>query len=381
VKVLALSHVFPRGPADAAAPFLLGWAQALTGAGAQAVVVAPHDAGLPLRHRVGEIAVRRVRYGPDRAERLAYRGEMHELVRSGTGPALLANLVRALAAGLRAQVRAGRPDVVHAHWWLPGAVVARLARPGVPVVVTLHGTDIALLESRPALAGLARWALGAADRIEAVSTDLAERLERATGLHADAIAPMPLPPALLAGPTARGDTPGAGTLHVLASGRLVPEKGFADLVEAVGLLDRPARLTILGDGGQRDALAARARTLDVDLDLPGQVTPAEVAAACRRADVLAHPSHREGLGMVVAEALAAGLPVVATDSGGVRDLLPAADLVPTRNPAALAAALSAVAAEPTAARRTATTRAEDVRTHLSPTAVAHRALSGYRSVV
>lgn len=376
MRVLALSHVFPRCPSDAVAPFLLGWGQALTGAGAQVVVVAPHAAGLPLRHKVGEVAVRRVRYGPVRAERLAYRGEMHELVRSGSGPALLANLLRALAAGVRAQVRAGRPDVVHVHWWLPGAVVARLARPGVPVVVTLHGTDVALLESRPVLAGLARWALGRADRIEAVSTDLAERLERATGLRADAIAPMPLsaPPRLVSAGA-------SGALRILAVGRLAEAKGFGELIEAVGLLRRPARLTILGEGAQRDALAARALTLDVDLDLPGQVTPAEVAAAYAHADVLAHPSHREGLGMVVAEAMAAGLPVVATDSGGVRDLLPARDLVPARNPPALAAALAAVAADSAAARRTAATRAEAVRAHLSPTAVAARALSGYRSVM
>jgi len=387
VRVLALSHVFPRSPADAAAPFLLGWAQALTGAGARVVVVAPHDAGLPLRHRVGEVAVRRARYGPDAAERLAYRGEMHELVRSGAGPLLLASLLEALARALRAQVRAGRPDIVHVHWWLPGAVVARLARPGVPVVVTLHGTDVALLESRPAFAGLARWALGGADRIEAVSADLAERLERTCGLRADAVAPMPLHPSLLAGPpahppaTTAHDATGVRTLQVLASGRLVPEKGFGDLIEAVGLLKRPARLTILGEGGQRDALAARALTLDVDLDLPGRVAPAEVAAAYRRAGVLAHPSHREGLGMVVAEALAAGVPVVATDSGGVRDLLPAADLVPVRDPAALAAALEEVGADRSSAQRKAGARAQAIRTRLSPTAVAARALDGYRSMM
>ncbi|MBA2575926.1 MAG: glycosyltransferase, partial [Euzebyaceae bacterium] len=151
-RALALTHVFPRFDGDPSAPFLLTWARALRDAGADLGVVAPHDAGLPGRRDVGGVPVRFVRYTPrrlERLERLAYRGEMHQIAVRPVGPPLVASLVMTLAAAVRGQLRSGRPDVLHVHWWLPGAVAARLARPGAPVVVTVHGTDVALVESRP----------------------------------------------------------------------------------------------------------------------------------------------------------------------------------------------------------------------------------------
>ena len=392
VRVLVLTHVFPRTVGDPSAPFLLTWVRALRGAGCRVAVVAPHDAGLPARHHVGGIGVRRARYAPDRLERLAYRGEMHRLARTPAGPPLVAALVAALATATRAQLRAARPDVLHVHWWLPGAVAARLAlmpprTVDVPVVVTVHGTDVALIEQRPVLAPLARWALAVADRVEAVSTDLADRLERAVGRTADAVAPMPLAAAGPDGP----DGPAAGSstasstapLRVLAVGRLVPEKGFADLVAAAARCAVPVALTIVGDGPERDRLAAAARALGVDLRLPGRLPPDALGGWYATADVVAQPSHREGFGLVAAEALLAGVPVVATDVGGARDVVGAGgvgSLVAVGDVDGLARVLDRVAADPVAARATARDRARTVRALLAPEAAAARALAGYRTI-
>lgn len=380
MRVLALTHVFPRAPDDAAAPFLLAWARGLTDAGARVVVVAPHDRGLPARHTVDGVAVRRVRYAADGWERLAYRGEMHEIVRSPAGPALLAALGGGLAGAVRSLVRGGDPHVLHVHWWLPGAVVARLARPGVPVVLTVHGTDVALLEARPALARLARWALAGVDRVEAVSRDLARRFERATGRAVDAVGPMPLS-VVAADPSQPRPGPAREPLRVLGVGRLVADKGFADLIDALAALRRPARLTLVGDGPERERLSVRARSRGVALDLAGHVSPAGLAAAYGRADVVAQPSHREGLGLVAAEAVVAGVPVVATDSGGVRDVLGGADLITVGDVAGLAAALERVAADLPGARARTGARARALRTLLDPAAVAHRTLAGYRTLL
>lgn len=387
MRVLALTHVFPRGPGDASAPFLLTWARALRDRGVEVAVVAPHDAGLPRHHRVEGVPVARARYAPDRLERLAYRGEMHHLARTPAGPALVGALLAGLVREVRAQVRAGSPDVLHAHWWVPGAVVARLARTGVPTVVTVHGTDVALLESRPRLARLARWALAGADRVEAVSSALAERLEAATGRAADAVNPMPLHPDRLApaGPPAPprarpGGGAGGDRLEVLAVGRLVPEKGFRDLVEAAIRCPVPVRLVLAGEGPDRERLVTRAAGAGLDLHLAGRLSSRELGEAYARADVVVQPSHAEGLGLVAAEALLAGVPVVATDSGGVRDLLASDALVPVGDPDALAAALAAVAADPGGARAGTAAPAERARTRLAPGAAAARTVEGYAAV-
>jgi glycosyltransferase involved in cell wall biosynthesis len=376
VRALVLTHVFPRAADDPSAPFLLQWAKALQAAGVEVVVLAPHDAGLPRQHAVDGVPVRRARYAPDALERLAYRGEMHRLALRPSGPPVLAGLFGAMAAALRRLVRSGRPDVVHVHWWMPGMLIARLARPGAPVVCTVHGTDVALLESRPGLEPLGRWALAAADRVEAVSTDLAERLAAVTGRTADAINPMPM----TAVPEV-GDVADDGVLGVLGVGRLVPEKGFADLLEAAARLDRPVEVTIVGEGPQRDRLAALAAELGVRAVFPGRVDVDGLRAAYAAADVVAQPSHREGFGLVAAEALAAGVPVVATDSGGARDVLPRSDLVPVGDVAALAERLESVAADPRARERV---RRSAVRgrlvERLSPAAAAERTLAGYRAL-
>jgi glycosyltransferase involved in cell wall biosynthesis len=386
MRVLALTHVFPRAADDPQAPFLLTWASALRAAGAEVGVIAPHDAGLPGAQHVGGVGVRLVRYAPGRLERLAYRGEMHQIATSPLGPPLVVSLVGSLAATVRRQVRIAAPDVLHVHWWVPGLIAARLARVDVPTVLTVHGTDVALLESRPALVPLARWALGAADRVEAVSTDLADRLQRTTGRAADAVNPMPLAAAWLEA----GDASPAGTddvraaddpLRILAVGRMVPEKGFDDLLRAAAQLPVPAEVTIVGDGPLRDALISRAAASGMVLHVPGRVAPAALRRAYLDADVVVQASHREGLGLVAAEAACVGTPVVATDSGGVRDVLGTDGLVRVGDVEGLAAALEAVAIAPTAARVRSAEVAAALRERLSPAASAQRTLAGYEALL
>ncbi|MEE8602514.1 glycosyltransferase [Euzebya tangerina] len=319
VRALVLTHVFPRYDGDPSAAFLLTWAQALRQAGHDVRVIAPHDVGLTEVGMVGGVPVRRVRYADEAHETLAYRGEMHRIAtRPPFGPPLLGAFVTELAASLRRAVRRWQPDVLHVHWWMPGAVITRLAGVRLPTVVHLHGTDVGVIESRPWLAPLARWALDGVDRIEVVSTSLAERAAGAIGVVVDGLNPMPVDTERLV-PSEHVvslDVP-----VILAVGRLVPEKGFADLISAAAGLDREVRVRIVGEGPDATRLRRLAADLDVALELPGSVTPAEVVDEYTAADVVVQPSHGEGFGLVAAEAAMLGRPLVATDSGGVRDLL------------------------------------------------------------
>ncbi|HEX2028325.1 MAG TPA: glycosyltransferase [Nitriliruptorales bacterium] len=352
LRVLLVTHVFPRHPDDPAAPFLLRYARGLVAAGTQLRVLAPHDPGLPDDHEVAGIPVRRVRYAHPYGEDLAYRGEMHLRAASTLGAWKALRLVGALVRAVRQEVRRWRPDVLDVHWLVPGGVVAYLAHVPMPAQVVVHGTDLALVTAGSVRRALARRVLARFDAVAAASQPLATDLCAVMGRPADAVAPMPYAP-----PTSPPRPP-PGSGRVLAVGRLVAEKGHADLVAAVHRLRRAGRdrlsLTIVGDGPEQARLERLAERWDVPLSLPGALSPVELEGAYAAADVVVVPSHREGFGLVAVEALARHRPVVVSDVGGlsvvVEDGLTGWK-VPPRDPRRLADAIAAVLDHPDEGRR------------------------------
>jgi len=157
-------------------------------------------------------------------------------------------------------------------------------------------------------------------------------------------APAPFPEALSA------DALSARAKTVVALGRLVPDKDFVTLLRAFAQLDdRDARLLILGEGPERARLEAEAWGLGIAgrVDMPG--FESEVAARLDAARCFVLSSRREAFGLACVEALAHGLPVVATDCGGPAEILAAPShgtLVPVGDVAALARALRVALADP-----------------------------------
>ena len=337
MRALVVSHVYPRWAGDSQAPFLGHWAQALVNAGHEITVIAPHDQWAAETEVLDGVRLRRVRYGDDAYETIAYRGQMHELVKSPAGLMRLGTLTSRMVQAIREEVAAWQPEVVHVHWWVPGMIWARLARVPVPVVCQLHGTDVKLANKNVWTRALGRWALEAADGVEAVSSDLADKAARFTR-HMISVNPMPLGPTFFTQHLAQTEID-LDTALVLGVGRLEQPKGWADLISACANSPTPLRVRILGTGSQHDALLTQAKALGVELELPGAVDPATMPAEYLRADVVVHPSHAEGFGMVIPEALACYRPVVATDSGGVRDILPLNDLIPVGDIGAMRAAI------------------------------------------
>jgi glycosyltransferase involved in cell wall biosynthesis len=144
----------------------------------------------------------------------------------------------------------------------------------------------------------------------------------------------------------KASTPQSAGRCFLAIGRLAPQKNFPLLLEAFARIATPAdRLIIVGDGKQREKLLAQAKRLDISgqLDLPGYANPVDAYLA--QADMLVLSSDYEGLGVVVIEALSAGLPVVATDCCVSMPSLIGrfGTLVPQHDAAALAKAMRAQA--------------------------------------
>jgi glycosyltransferase involved in cell wall biosynthesis len=249
--------------------------------------------------------------------------------------------LRSLAGQARRVIATG-DEHLHAHF-AGGAALDALrlsALTGRPYSVTAHAYDIF-----------------------AAPRNLREKLERAaavfTGCEYNLVRLRALAPAanvheVVMGVDSRAfarSTPPAGGRTVLAVGRLVEKKGFDVLVDAAARLD-DVRVRILGDGPLRGALEQRIAASGAPVELLGSRPPADVLAAMREADVLAMPcvvardGDRDSMPVVVKEAMALGLLVVASEEVGLPEcvLAPWGFLAPPGDAEALAGALRAALA-------------------------------------
>jgi glycosyltransferase involved in cell wall biosynthesis len=297
MRIAVLTTSYPRHPQDTAGRFVADAVEHVRARGIAVEVVGP-----------GEFRGFGLTYGHGVMGNLRRRPWLALFV-----PALLAGFVRA--------ARRLEADLLHAHW-LPSGWVA--SRTGVPYVVQVWGTDVELAQRAPRLA---RTVLRGARLVIAASSALAES---ARELGADRVEVIPSGVEL---PSDVGEE--ASPPEVLYAGRLSPEKGVEELVEAT----RGLNLVVAGDGPLRSRVP-QAR---------GFVPHDELQRLYARAAVVACPSRREGFGVACLEAMAHGRPVVATGVGGLRDLVVDGEtglVVPPRDPAALRAALEALLADP-----------------------------------
>lgn len=163
---------------------------------------------------------------------------------------------------------------------------------------------------------------------------------------------LDLPDALFAAP--RPPTAPGPALALAFVGSLAqPYKALDVLIDALARTRHPHRVRVAGDGAQRPALVARAAERGVAdrVTFLGALPGAAVFDELRRADLFVSPSRTEGMPRALLEAMAVGLPCLATPVGGVPEVLPAEAHVPVDDPGALAAAIDALAADP--ARRAA----------------------------
>ncbi|HEX3002629.1 MAG TPA: glycosyltransferase family 4 protein, partial [Angustibacter sp.] len=235
-------------------------------------------------------------------------------------------LVRDVGIALGGSIEA---DVVHGHvGYLGGLLAARLAPPGARVFATEHSTGLRELLADPAGRDHYREVLERADHVLCVSRLLREQLLEALPDYAERIGVLPNPVDVDAVPR-RAEPP--QSLHRwLFSGGLVERKGVRRLVQAfvqVAARDPKVTLTLMGEGPLRPELEDLARTAGVAdrLTFTGMLPHAESLARMREHDLLLAPSTYETFHLVVPEAVAAGLPVIVTRSGGPEEVLEGID--------------------------------------------------------
>ncbi|HVM18172.1 MAG TPA: glycosyltransferase family 4 protein [Gaiellaceae bacterium] len=335
MKVAVLTTSYPRHEGDGAGRFVAAAVEAVRARGVEVEVVSPAS----FRH-----------FG------IAYGHGVVGNLRRAPWKALLLPLM--LLSFTRAARRAARDAVVvHAHWLPAGAVALATRR---PVVVQLWGTDVELARrARP----LARAVLRRARLVVCASSALADA---ARELGAREVRMIPTGVELPEEAREEAEPP-----EVLYVGRLSPEKGVLELVEAMRGLDG-ARLVVAGDGPLRDRVP----------EALGFVPHDALGELYRRAAVVACPSRREGYGMACAEAMAHGKPVVAGAVGGLLDLVADGEtgvLVPPGDADALRDALRRLLADAELRRRLGAAARERARERLSLEATAAATIDAYRA--
>jgi glycosyltransferase involved in cell wall biosynthesis len=363
MRVLMITLGYPKYPGETTAPFIDAIARSLAARRHSIDIVLPYHPQFRFPES-DEIRFFPYRYSP--VSRFAPWGFGNAFGPRSRVRAAAAVLLPSVAFSLRRcigrRLAAGGYDVIHAHWVVPnGWLAASAARAHkLPLVVTLHGSDMAMAERYRLLGRLARRTFETADAVTTTSEHL---LRRARALGADPqrsetvyigvdtelFSPRSADPAL----RARLGS-GTGTFLVVSVGRLAEVKGFEYLIAAASRLEG-ASVAIVGDGELRRELEQRARASSARVLVAGSIPHDRVADVFAAADAVVVPSVVDRAGRVdattstVLEAMACGRPLVATNVGGIAEVVKDdynGLLVPEKDPVALAAAIERLQRDP-----------------------------------
>jgi glycogen synthase len=407
MRVLMLSWEYPPLVYGGLSRHVHGLSESLAEGGHEVVVVTQHTDDTPPDAMVNGVRVIRVPQDPPLVpidDLLAWTMALdHALTRA------------AVAVG-----STWRPDVVHGHDWLVAHTGATLKEAwSIPLVATVHATEAGRHQGwlpgplNQAINSLEWWLTYQARRVITCSQAMRWEVTRLFELPAGKVDVIPngvdtarwrspddavraARARWAGGPAAAGESsgaaggrPGADGPLLLFSGRLEYEKGVHTVLDAMRPLRRRhpgLRLVIAGRGSQEDALRAQARRLRLgrSVRFAGWLDDDDLSAMAAAADLALVPSLYEPFGLVALEAAAAGTPVVATDRGGLGEVVRGSRLgltVPGSDPTALADAVTSLLADQVLARRIGREARVTVESTYSWPVVARATAAAYRRAI
>lgn len=229
--------------------------------------------------------------------------------------------IRRLSALIEKQQ--GRPEILHAHFTDIAYIASDWARrEKVPFVVTEHASAMNQKEVPPSLIATAKKAYGCADCLIAVGSGLAESIRIKTGFHAKIVGNIVDTQQFTYLPHSKKDD----VFRIVTAGNLIPSKGMDFLVDCFEVFHwkHPhSSLTIMGQGPMMPTLrqAVYDKALTDCVFLEGLCSREKMAKIYHESDIFVLSSYSETFGVVYIEAMAAGLPVIATRCGGPEDFV------------------------------------------------------------
>lgn len=327
-RILITTSTFPAHDDDPVPSFIRDYVVAIKqyDPTLRIAVLAPHDSRSHTKSftRHKEYDEYRYRYmWPARLERLSGQGGIMPSIKKHKWLILIVPFF--LIAQTLATIRTAREtkaDIIHANWLIPQGIAAVIASSILsrPVIVSTHGSDVLSLNN-PALNLLKRFVIKAASMVTANSSSSYDSLKKIVFSRSYPIIPM--------GATIGQFTPHApmhDPIRILFIGRLSEEKGVDDLLSMLVQLKKsgqPFVAKIAGSGPKEEDLKKQSEKEDLehDVEFVGWVDRDSIEKLYDWADIFVGLSKREALGVVFIEAGAHGLPVVATDTGGIPDVV------------------------------------------------------------
>jgi glycosyltransferase involved in cell wall biosynthesis len=370
LRIICPTYWYPQHATDTQATYVHDINRHLARRGHRVTVVTPGNSSMPAQESFDGVDV--VRFPMELPVDLTYGRVAQTRVNFMGKVARVAVMAHYLEAQFRATLAVARErgaDVIHAHWAIPTgpAAVSAARRLGLPSVITMHGGDVYVNPEqgydfptrwyvRPAL----RWTLRKAGALTAITEDCRQHALRAgaptrsmhlvfNGTDLRRFSPLPAGTAV---------DPRFGPNMIFACRQLFPRKGIRFLVEAAAQLKArfpDLKVVVAGDGFERPDLIALAERLGIarDVTFLGWVPNSELPQYYRAAALSVIPSLEEGFGIPAAEAMGCETAVVASDAGGLPEVVEhgvTGLIVPRGDAKALAEAIGSLLADP--ARRT-----------------------------
>lgn len=327
-----LATTYPLPSAKVRPGFIKDFADALTKAGCIVRLILPHHMAVAKDYAAPDPYLAWFRYAPASWERIAYGdGIMANIRRRPWLYLLLPAFLVAMTVRTMRELRSGRWDVIHAHWWFPcglaASVAKKFSRSEAPLVITCHGGDFYALSGRY-WDVIKKIVLRSAQNVIAVSNSMRCDI-LALGLDHNHCKLGPMGVDLLkkfvppkSGQPFRWD--------LLFVGRFAEKKGICVLLDALSILDdsgRKLRVCIVGDGPLANVVESRVGSYQhCKVDLVGSVANDDLPLIYQESRAFIFPSlkatdgDQEGLGLVVIEAIGCGCLVLASDLAVLEDV-------------------------------------------------------------
>jgi glycosyltransferase involved in cell wall biosynthesis len=329
IKILILTHNYPRFDGDYAGVFIAMQAQKLCEYNIEPIVLAPHDKDIPEFEIKNGVKIYRFKYGITEAgENLAYRGNMHQLVLgSVSGIFKYKNFLDCFRRKAFDIIKNENIDIIAGNWLIPSGQVMKtlMARTGLPMIMSSHGTDVRLMKKyfkvvyrylKKFCLNLKSWTVVSnflRDEIVSLDSSLDEIIT---------VFPLPHDESIFF----KDNLILKSDNLVLSVTRFTEQKRVDYLIKAFALVVEKipeAKLKIIGSGPKEEEILDLISKfgLNSNVEIKEPLSQIELKDEYNKATITVLNSYKEGFGLALSESMMCGTAVIGTDSGGITDII------------------------------------------------------------